>query len=79
MSLDHYSDTRLHEFVHKLNMYINEMEMTGTNTFVYLNGRTYTKDFIMKMHDHVLHQLLVRECNDYGCIDLPCQDFKNLL
>ncbi len=53
------------------------MEMTGTNTFVYLNGREYTKDYIIKMHDHVLHHLLVREC--YDCIELPCQDIKNLL
>jgi hypothetical protein len=77
MSFDHYSNTRLYDFVHKLNMYINEMEMTGTNTFVYLNGREYTKDYIIKMHDHVLHHLLVREC--YDCIELPCQDIKNLL
>ena len=77
MSLDHYSDTRLHEFIMKLDMYIIEMEIKGTNTFVYLNGRTYTKTKIEQMRDHVLHEVYVREFCD--CSDLPCQDFKELL
>ncbi len=79
MSFDHYSNTRLYDFVHKLNMYVIQMEISGTNTFVYLNGQEYTKDFIIKMRDHVLHHLLIRDYCDFHCCDLPCQEIKDLL
>lgn len=77
MSLDHYSLTRLYEFIYKLHMYLVGMEMNGTKTFVYLNGQEYTKDFLIKMIDHVQHHIYVREFR-YS-VDLPCQDVNNLL
>ncbi len=77
MSLDHYSLTRLYEFVDKLHMYLVGMEVNGTNTFIYLNGQEYTKDFLIKMISHVQHQIYVREFED--TVESPCQDIRNLL